>query len=147
MTDHALDRRSFLGVCCGGGALALLAGCAAVAATPVPVAGGRIRLALADHPALRTPGGGVCVAPIGRRDPVVVIAMEDGNFSALSPICTHRGCTVDLQGDRLVCPCHGSTYDRAGVVLRGPAERPLFRYQAVRDGDVVDVLLGDGAAA
>lgn len=147
MTDHLVDRRAFLGVCCGGLALGALGGCASVAATPVPVAGGRIRLRLADHPALQSAGGSVRVAPIGRRDPVVVLAMDDGTFSALSPICTHRGCTVDVQGDRLVCPCHGSTYDRGGRVLRGPAERALARFEAVREGDVVDVLLGDGGGA
>jgi cytochrome b6-f complex iron-sulfur subunit len=55
-------------------------------------------------------------------------------FSALSLVCTHLGCTVghtcpggQCQGtaDGFTCPCHGSRYDPAGAVLRGPAQKPL----------------------
>ena len=66
-----------------------------------------------------------------------ILVVGERHFAALSPICTHLGCTVEIQGDRLVCPCHGSTYDREGRVLRGPAERALHRYPATLTGDGV----------
>lgn len=70
---------------------------------------------------------------------------EAERFVALWTRCTHRGCQVDPQGARLVCPCHGSEYDLGGAVLEGPAERPLRTYPAVRQGDLVVVdLSGEG---
>jgi Rieske Fe-S protein len=134
-----LDRRSFVSACatlCGGAML----GCVSMVTHPVPVSGGRVRIPLARHPELARPDGAIRVLPDGHTEPVYVLATADG-FVALSPICTHRGCTVDVNGQRLVCPCHGSTYDREGRVLKGPAQRPLARYPVTRSGDelVVDL--------
>ena len=75
--------------------------------------------------------------PDGQEEPVYVLALGEGAFAALSPICTHLGCTVDIQGERLVCPCHGSTYDRVGKVLQGPAQQPLARYRTALSADGV----------
>ena len=66
-------------------------------------------------------GGGVVV------DGVVVTRTDSGAVQAFSATCTHQGCTVSsvAQG-RIVCPCHGSSFDAAtGAVLSGPATRPL----------------------
>ena len=134
-----MDRRGFVVSCACAGA-ALLAGCAAMVTHPVPVAAGRVRLPLAQYPELNRPDGAVKILPSGREDPIYVLAANDG-FVALSPICTHRGCTVDVQGTRLVCPCHGSTYDRYGIVLKGPAQRALSRYPVERSGDELTILV------
>lgn len=137
-----MDRRAF--VRRAGGALAaaplaaLLASCAALAARVVPVTGGKLHLALNRFPELETPGGALKLAPTGFDTPVYVLVLGRGEFAALSPICTHLGCTVEIQGSRIVCPCHGSTYDREGRVLQGPAERALMRYPTnVDDGVLV----------
>jgi Rieske Fe-S protein len=123
-------------------ASSLLGGCATMAARPVPMMGDRVRLALADHPELAQAGGAIKILPSGMREPLYVLALDGGGYAVLSPKCTHRECTVDIQGARLVCPCHGSTFDREGKVLRGPAERPLARYEAsVADG-LVDIRIG-----
>ena len=42
--------------------------------------------------------------------------------------CTHLGCTYRFEAseDQFHCPCHSSVFDkRTGVVLGGPATRPL----------------------
>lgn len=46
---------------------------------------------------------------------------------AISPICSHRGCTVNWDADntRFQCPCHGSQFKAQGKVIHGPAKRPL----------------------
>ena len=64
-----------------------------------------------------------------------------GAIAAAYVKCTHLGCTVEIEEGRLVCPCHGSNYDREGRVLRGPAERPLSRFRAELTAD--DVLVID----
>jgi Rieske Fe-S protein len=116
----------------------LVSACASLAARPVPIADGRIRLALADHPELTRSEGALKILPQGATDPLYVLRLDDGQFAVISPICTHQGCTVDIQGPRLVCPCHGSTYDRQGRVLRGPAERSLARFTTtMADGVLV----------
>jgi cytochrome b6-f complex iron-sulfur subunit len=141
----ALDRREFVTTCACLLAGGLVSACASLAARPVPITDGRIRLALSEHPELNRPEGAVKILPHGATDPLYVLRLDDGQFAVISPICTHQGCTVDIQGPRLVCPCHGSTYDREGRVLRGPAQRSLTRFTtAVSDGALVIDVAGRG---
>jgi ubiquinol-cytochrome c reductase iron-sulfur subunit len=56
-------------------------------------------------------------------------------------ICTHLGCIpLAHQGDYdgWFCPCHGSQYDTAGRIRRGPAPAnlPLPPYQFVSDSKI-----------
>jgi len=137
-----IDRRHFFVTCAAGAcALTASAGCASLTARPVTAVNGVVRLSLAEHQDLLSPQGVVKILPSGERDPLVVLALGDDRFAVLSPICTHRGCTVDVQGEHLVCPCHGSTYDRSGAVLRGPAERPLRRYTTRSSGGYLEIAL------
>jgi cytochrome b6-f complex iron-sulfur subunit len=133
-----LDRREFVTTCACLLAGGLVSACASLAARPVPISDGRVRLVLAEHPELTRPDGALKILPNDATNPVYVLRLEGDQFAVLSPICTHQGCTVDIQGPRLVCPCHGSTYDREGRVLRGPAERALTRIGAtLTDGALV----------
>lgn len=56
--------------------------------------------------------------------PALLISSQSG-FSALSLVCTHLGCTVELQDGGFRCPCHGSKYNAQGSVERGPARQSL----------------------
>jgi Rieske Fe-S protein len=48
------------------------------------------------------------------------------SLTAISSICTHRGCKVKAEADgSFECPCHGSEYDATGQVTEGPAIHPL----------------------
>lgn len=65
--------------------------------------------------------------------------LEDNRFIALSRTCTHLGCALswDESQQKFSCPCHGSTFDRAGVVLTAPALRPLDYYPVrIEDGNI-----------
>jgi len=66
------------------------------------------------------------------RERRVAVIREEKGYYAIGLACTHLGCTVAVTPDRLVCPCHGSVFDRRGNVLKGPADRPLPKY-AVED--------------
>lgn len=138
----AADRRGFLSSCACLLAAGVTTACASLAVRPVPRSGDTVRMTLAAYPDLAKPGGSVRVLPDGLKEPVYILALENNQYAALSPICTHRGCTVEIEGARLVCPCHGSTYDREGKVLRGPAEQPLARHQlTVVGGELVIQLI------
>lgn len=63
-----------------------------------------------------------------REDRAVLMRAEDGEFVAFSRKCVHLGCAIefDSEGQCLMCPCHGGTYDsRTGYVVYGPPPRPL----------------------
>ena len=65
-----------------------------------------------------------------------IAVMRDGEkVYALDLVCTHLGCTVNVTPTGLVCPCHGSAFDREGRVLKGPADRALKRYEVTQVGE------------
>ena len=70
------------------------------------------------------------------------IVREGGQVYAVSLICTHLGCTVNVSDSRLSCPCHGSVFGRDGRVVRGPAQQPLARLQLQRQQEMWLVFRG-----
>ena len=72
------------------------------------------------------------------KDRLFVISTERG-IRAMSATCTHLGCAVSRVEWGYQCPCHGSKYDANGVVLAGPAPRPLpwFSILQAPDGQLV----------
>ncbi len=77
----------------------------AIAASEIPVGGGRVFEALK----------------------VVVTQPTAGDFKAFSAVCTHQACTVGEVADGVItCPCHGSQFDiSTGEPRKGPATKPL----------------------
>ena len=58
---------------------------------------------------------------------VAVYKDEAGKIVKLSPICTHKGCTVGWNDAEKTwdCPCHGSRFEADGTRLSGPAPSDL----------------------
>ncbi len=73
--------------------------------------------------------------------PRVFLIRKDNRFRAVSAVCTHLGCTVNLSvdGKGFACPCHGSRFNEQAQVIGGPAPRPLDWFLVVlsRDGRLV----------
>ncbi len=69
-----------------------------------------------------------------------MVSTEEG-IGAVSAICTHLGCTVGRVEWGYQCPCHGSKFDAAGRVLRGPAPKPLPWHKIFQGPD--DLLIVD----
>jgi nitrite reductase/ring-hydroxylating ferredoxin subunit len=137
-----IARRAFLERSVGALlATSVLGACASLVTRTVTPIDGALRLALVHYPELTADTGSLKVIAKGMPDPIYVLALGGRRFAALSPICTHLGCTVEIEQARLVCPCHGSTYDREGRVLRGPAEQRLTRFNVELAAD--DVLVID----
>ncbi len=74
----------------------------------------------------------------------IALLRQEGKVHALSLVCTHLGCTVNVTAQAMVCPCHGSVFDRSGKVLQGPADRSLRSLPVVEEGEFVEVLLSEG---
>lgn len=64
---------------------------------------------------------------------------------ALYRKCVHLGCVVPWNEaeNQFHCPCHGSLYNREGLVLGGPAPRPLDYFLITQTGDGLIVHTGD----
>ncbi len=78
------------------------------------------------------PGTGKSGAYAGRG--LVVFRGPDGALAAFDSKCTHAGCNVAFQGDKLFCNCHGGTYDLKGTNIAGPPPRPLTPLKVFEEG-------------
>ena len=58
---------------------------------------------------------------------VAVYRDPEGAVHAVSPVCTHMGCTVTWNTAETTwdCPCHGSRFTCDGAVIQGPAVKDL----------------------
>jgi ubiquinol-cytochrome c reductase iron-sulfur subunit len=69
-----------------------------------------------------------------------------GEWLVMIGVCTHLGCVPigDGAGDfgGWFCPCHGSHYDSAGRIRRGPAPRNLDIPVARFEDDMATLVLG-----
>jgi Rieske Fe-S protein len=81
------------------------------------------------------PGG----ALVFRKSRVAIVRNGD-NIYAISLVCPHLGCTVNVTPKELICPCHGSIFGRGGEVLKGPADRPLEQLAVEERGKFIVVL-------
>jgi len=90
-----------------------------------------LRVAKAEVP----PGGALVF-----RKSRVAIVREGDNIYALSIVCTHLGCSVNVTPKELICPCHGSIFGRGGEVFKGPADRPLEQLTVEERGEFIVVL-------
>ena len=108
------------------------------APTPAPTPpANEVRLALPSVGQTVPSSGVVLRDPI----PLAVTRLSPSQVVAVTRVCTHEGCTVDLPQQSLStlnCPCHGSRYLVTGEVINGPAPRNLFSFPArIEGGEVV----------
>jgi len=115
-----LNRRDFLWL----GATAL-AGCASPQSEGGGPAAGSERVVNAGPAGLYLKDG----VYTRYRDLGFFIVRRGASLYALSAICTHRRCKLEVERDRTFsCPCHDSTFDENGRATKGPATRDLPRY-------------------
>jgi Rieske Fe-S protein len=122
--EDCLSRREFLtrSSLAVAGAAALAAGCGdgqfgPLALTPTNPTSA-ITIKVASLPGLAAVGQPVKLAPT-----VGLIAVKrtgTSTFAAISTVCTHQGCEIDVTGTTFECPCHNSRYDSDGHVTRQP---------------------------
>jgi len=121
-----MDRRQAL--CSVGVGLLGLYGCAGLPTFQAALIQGGFELKRSDIDEALLAEGGVRVRAVDLSEDIALMQHDDGILQALGMTCSHLGCQVRLGGGFLVCPCHGSTFDLRGEVVRGPAQRALNRY-------------------
>lgn len=69
--------------------------------------------------------------------PICVFRFDEQDYSAIWLKCAHMGAEVNVVGDKLQCPAHGSEYDNRGQVTNGPAVSNLRTFPvAIRKNDL-----------
>lgn len=69
----------------------------------------------------------------------IIIVKEESEIRFLSSKCTHLGCKINsIEDEKLICPCHGSSFSLNGKNIKGPADKAL-----VVLGYTIDVANGD----
>lgn len=73
--------------------------------------------------------------------PAVLVMTAEGEYRALSAVCTHLSCTVQYRNDlrQIWCACHNGLYDLNGRNISGPPPRPLEPFQVHIRGDEIVV--------
>ncbi len=94
------------------------------------------------------PAGTLRRVDVGER--AVCLARTDDGWLAFDDTCTHEECSLaegELDGEVVICPCHGSEFDvRTGDVVTPPALDPLPIYEAREDAGKLFVRLAAPAA-
>lgn len=57
--------------------------------------------------------------------PICIYRFSENEFTALNLQCTHQGAELQVFGDKIVCPAHGSEFNSKGNVESGPALKQL----------------------
>ncbi len=132
-----------LGVLCTGAcATTLLIGCASVKYVDGTHVGGTITIPLTAFDIGDSPTPSVIVRKSGAmQGPIHVVRTADHNYTALSLLCTHKGCVIRPVGTGFECPCHGSEFSSEGAVLSPPAKESLVRYAVTSDATHVHIKL------
>ena len=59
------------------------------------------------------------------KHPICVYRFSPIHYNALNLACTHQGNELQVYGEKLECPAHGSEFDNKGNVVKGPADKNL----------------------
>src|SRR5450759_2490638 len=138
--DRELDRRDFLTSATLASVAAILAACNGAGLTGTDITPGQssITVKLSNFPSLGVIGGMAAVGTVNV-SPVAIVRTGQASYIALSRICTHQTCLIDVVSNGFSCPCHGSRYNSQGNVTQGPATRSLARLTAVLSMDATSL--------
>ena len=73
--------------------------------------------------------------------PICVYRFSDNEYSALWMRCTHQGTELQVFGDRLQCPAHGSEFNNKGGVQNGPADDTLRTFPITIENNLLKISL------
>ena len=71
--------------------------------------------------------------------PIALFRLNPNEYKALFMKCTHQGAELQVLGDRLQCPAHGSEFTQSGSVQNGPADSPLRSFTVEEDSNTIKI--------
>lgn len=73
--------------------------------------------------------------------PVCVYRISEKEYTALWMQCTHQGAELQVFGEKLQCPAHGSEFDSKGNLQNGPAEKGLRHFPVIIEDNRLKISL------
>jgi len=145
-----MDRKKFLQscgmACVGGGAMAvLLQSCGISKTLTGSISGSDLLVSLGDF---ETKAGNkthykkyIIVNNDTLKFPICVYRFDEKNYSALWMQCTHQGAELQVFGDKLQCPAHGSEFSNQGNAVSGPADKNLRSFPVTIESNQLKISL------
>ena len=63
--------------------------------------------------------------------PICVYRISDSEYHAMWMQCTHQGAELQVSGNLLHCPAHGSEFSNKGRITNGPADKDLRTFPVI----------------
>lgn len=141
-----MNRKQFMASCglCVLGLPALLTGCAGTTYLSVPIDGDSLVVSSQSFASPSDPSKNVRYVVVHNDQleyPICLYRLSDSDYKALLMRCTHQGTELQVFGDRLQCPAHGSEFNNKGEVQNGPADKPLRTFPVTVSGDQIKIRL------
>lgn len=140
-----ISRREFIGeaaIVGTGACVCGLSGCATLTKTgstpPIPagaytIEGNRLIIPLKSFAALAEVGGSVKITDAKLPQPLIVARTGENDYAVVSIRCPHRGVEVEYRQGAKEYRCASlghSTFKADGSFIRGPAGKPLTKFDA-----------------
>jgi nitrite reductase/ring-hydroxylating ferredoxin subunit len=71
--------------------------------------------------------------------PICVYRISPETYHALWMKCTHQGTELQVFGNKLQCPAHGSEFSNTGAVQNGPASEHLKTFAVALAGTSIKI--------
>ena len=145
-----MDRKDFIKTCgfaCVGGAgmAALLQSCSATKILSGKIIADELMVPISDF---ETTNGNntyykkyIVVQNDILQYPICIYRFNEKDYTALWMRCTHQGTELQVFGDKLQCPAHGSEFDKTGNIQNGPADTKLRTFPVIVEKDKLKISL------
>jgi Rieske Fe-S protein len=75
------------------------------------------------------------------KSPICVYRFDATDYAAMLMVCTHQGAELQVFGDKLQCPAHGSEFNNRGVLENGPADEDLRKFPIIIENNILKISL------
>ena len=140
-----MERQHFLALL-GAGCVGLMVGaCTNVRTITAIMSGKTIELSVHDFETVKN--GTMTYEPVvlvrhaDLRYYICVARLSATQYTAVAMRCTHQGASLQLSGDVLHCPAHGSEFSVSGVVQQGPAKTDIEQFPVTLDHPTIRIRL------